>query len=147
MRLAGTGCPGEAADDIGGTCLGQAEPSAELRQRRVLLVSELDYSARPDLVGQLSSDMPNAMQTTDVASEIVKQLPSVVDGKGDRDMVSDVDVRIERAVRAYLGEETPEVGFLGEETGDTPGSNGLQWVLDPVDGTANFVKGIPLYAI
>jgi myo-inositol-1(or 4)-monophosphatase len=83
----------------------------------------------------------------DLASEIVKQLPSVVDAKGDRDMVTDVDVRIERSVLSYLRERTPEVGFLGEETGDTPGSEGLQWVLDPVDGTANFVKGIPLCAI
>jgi myo-inositol-1(or 4)-monophosphatase len=91
--------------------------------------------------------MPIASQAMDIASEIVRQLPSVVDAKGDRDMVSDVDVQIERAVRAYLGEHSPEVGFLGEETGDTAGSTGLQWVLDPVDGTANFVKGIPLYAI
>ena len=91
--------------------------------------------------------MPIATQAMDIASEIVTQLPSAVDAKGDRDMVSDVDVQIERAVRAYLGEHTPEIGFLGEETGDAPGSSGLQWVLDPIDGTANFVKGIPLYAI
>ena len=52
MRLAGTGCPGEAADDIGGTCLGQAEPSAELRQRRVLLISELDHSPGPEPAGR-----------------------------------------------------------------------------------------------
>lgn len=91
--------------------------------------------------------MPIALQAMDLASEIIRKIPSVVDAKGDRDMVSDVDVQIEGAVRAYLAERTPEVGFLGEETGDAPGSNGLQWVLDPIDGTANFVKGIPLYAI
>jgi myo-inositol-1(or 4)-monophosphatase len=91
--------------------------------------------------------MPVAVQAMDLARQIVRQLPSAVDAKGDRDMVSDVDVQIERAVRAFLSEHTPDVGFLGEETGDAPGNNELQWVLDPVDGTANFVKGIPLYAI
>jgi len=71
----------------------------------------------------------------------------VVNAKGDRDMVSDVDVEIEQGVRDYLHEHGPEVGFLGEEEGSTPSSGGLRWVLDPIDGAANFVKGIPLYAI
>jgi myo-inositol-1(or 4)-monophosphatase len=54
---------------------------------------------------------------------------------------------IERAVRGYLRGHSPEVGFLGEEEGNAPGEGELQWVLDPIDGTANFVKGIPIYAI
>jgi myo-inositol-1(or 4)-monophosphatase len=91
--------------------------------------------------------MPIALQAMDIASQIAREMPSVVDAKGDRDMVSDVDVRIDCAVRAYLAGQTPQLGFLGEEIGDAPGSNELQWVLDPIDGTANFVKGIPLYAV
>jgi myo-inositol-1(or 4)-monophosphatase len=39
------------------------------------------------------------------------------------------------------------VGFLGEEEGATPGAGGPRWMLDPIDGTANFVKGFPLYSI
>ncbi|HUB39977.1 MAG TPA: inositol monophosphatase family protein [Streptosporangiaceae bacterium] len=39
------------------------------------------------------------------------------------------------------------MGFLGEEEGNAPGDGELRWVLDPIDGTANFVKGIPLYSI
>ena len=84
----------------------------------------------------------------DLAKEIVLgRSPAVVTAKGDRDMVSDVDLQIERAVRGYLRERSPEVGFLGEEEGNAPGEGELQWVLDPIDGTANFVKGIPLYSI
>jgi len=48
---------------------------------------------------------------------------------------------------AICGKRTPEVGFLGEEEGNAPGDGELRWVLDPIDGTANFVKGIPLYSI
>ena len=63
-------------------------------------------------------------------------------------MVSDIDVQIERAVRGYLHEQNPDIGFLGEEEGSArPARTGCEWVLDPIDGTANFVKGIPLYSI
>jgi myo-inositol-1(or 4)-monophosphatase len=84
----------------------------------------------------------------DIARKIIQERrPEVVSAKGDRDMVSDVDVQIEHAVRGYLQEQHPDIGFLGEEEGSRPGEHGLQWVLDPIDGTANFVKGIPLYSI
>jgi len=62
-------------------------------------------------------------------------------------MASDIDVKIERAVRALLRLRTPRIGFTGEEEGSRSGEHDLQWLLDPIDGTANFVKGIPLYAI
>jgi myo-inositol-1(or 4)-monophosphatase len=85
----------------------------------------------------------------DIASRIIRdRLPSVVSAKGDRDMVSDIDVEIEQAVRGYLHEQDPEIGFVGEEEGcTTAGKLGLQWLLDPIDGTANFIKGIPLYSM
>jgi myo-inositol-1(or 4)-monophosphatase len=92
--------------------------------------------------------MPIAVKAMDLAAELVRTLlPSVVNAKGDRDMVSDIDVEIERAVRDYLCAQTPQIGFLGEEEGGAAGEGELQWVLDPIDGTANFVKGIPLYSI
>lgn len=95
-----------------------------------------------------SSLMPVAATAMDMARQIIcDRLPAVVSAKGDRDMVSDIDVQVERAVRGYLHEQRPEIGFLGEEEGGTAGQSGLQWVLDPIDGTANFVKGIPLYAV
>jgi histidinol-phosphatase len=40
----------------------------------------------------------------------------------------------------------PHDGFLGEEYGDTPGTSGFRWIIDPIDGTRNFVRGIPLWA-
>ncbi|MEU4190627.1 inositol monophosphatase family protein [Kribbella sp. NPDC026611] len=65
--------------------------------------------------------------------------------KGDRDMASEVDFAVEREVRAFLERETPEIGVLGEEEGGA--TDGTRWVLDPVDGTVNFVHGVPLWAI
>ena len=97
---------------------------------------------------QQNSYLPIAAQAMDLAIEIIRrQEPTVVQAKGDRDMVSDVEFEVERAVRGYLRSRSPEIGFLGEEEGNAPGGGDLQWVLDPIDGTANFVKGIPLYSV
>jgi myo-inositol-1(or 4)-monophosphatase len=92
--------------------------------------------------------LPIATEAMDLAREIVRErLPAVVDAKGDRDMVSDVDLEVERRVREFLRARSPETGFVGEEDENASGDGDLQWVMDPIDGTANFVKGIPLYSI
>lgn len=72
--------------------------------------------------------------------------PTAVHRKSDRDFVTNVDLTIEREIRAYLAQTTPEIGFLGEEEGHT-GTGDTLWTLDPIDGTTNYVHGLPLYAI
>lgn len=64
-----------------------------------------------------------------------------------KDPVSEVDHKVEVLVRARLGERFPEHGIIGEEI-DEPahGSHDIVWVIDPIDGTANFVNGLPLFA-
>ncbi|MEO3855609.1 inositol monophosphatase family protein [Acrocarpospora sp. B8E8] len=91
--------------------------------------------------------LPLAEQAVSIAREFLTELPRTVTAKGDRDMVTEVDYAIEQAVRDFLAGETPEIGFLGEEEGITGNRNGLMWALDPIDGTANFTHGIPLFAI
>ena len=71
--------------------------------------------------------------------------PGALTSKGDRDMASEVDFAVEREVRAFLERETPEIGVLGEEEGGA--TDGTRWVLDPIDGTVNFVHGVPLWCI
>lgn len=71
--------------------------------------------------------------------------PGALTFKGDRDMASEVDFVVEREVRAFLERETPEIGVLGEEEGGA--TDGTRWVLDPIDGTVNFIHGVPLWAI
>jgi myo-inositol-1(or 4)-monophosphatase len=70
-----------------------------------------------------------------------------VSAKGERDLVTDVDLAVEDQVRSFLARETPHIGFLGEERGRDGGAGGLWWALDPVDGTANFARGIPLCGV
>lgn len=67
--------------------------------------------------------------------------------KGDRDMVTNLDVEIERAVRASLRQDAPQVAFLGEEESSATATRELTWAFDPIDGTANLVHGLPLFAI
>ncbi|MER6828532.1 inositol monophosphatase family protein [Streptosporangium sp. NPDC000563] len=101
------------------------------------------------MTGDAYALLPIAEQAVTIASEIVKtRLPGAVTAKGDRDMATEVDYAVEHAVRDFLSRETPEIGFLGEEEGAMAGAgNGLVWVLDPVDGTANFLRGVPLCGV
>ncbi|MGV9542256.1 inositol monophosphatase family protein [Nocardia beijingensis] len=72
-----------------------------------------------------------------------------VDAKGDRDYVTGLDHRIQDDIRRYLADATPECGFLGEEFDDGPRDHHARdmWVLDPIDGTSNFIHGLPLCAV
>ncbi|PSL56801.1 myo-inositol-1(or 4)-monophosphatase [Saccharothrix carnea] len=91
-----------------------------------------------------------AQKAVSIGDDLIKHTrPEVVTEKSDRDTYTDVDVRIERAVRAYLAEATPEIGFVGEEEGSSEQAAGSEhfWTLDPIDGTANFVHGIPLCGV
>ncbi|MER5504829.1 inositol monophosphatase family protein [Streptomyces sp. NPDC002766] len=84
----------------------------------------------------------------DQASSLVTEMAvGAVRSKGDRDMVSEIDLAVEERVRDFLRKETPEIGFLGEESGGEEIDGPLTWALDPVDGTANLVNGLPLCAV
>ena len=63
------------------------------------------------------------------------------------DIVTFADRETEALIRRRLKELRPNDGFLGEESGAEPGSSGLTWVVDPIDGTVNFFYGIPLWAV
>ncbi|TDD63531.1 inositol monophosphatase [Actinomadura darangshiensis] len=93
--------------------------------------------------------LPVALQAAEIASDLVRtRVPGLLTAKGDRDMASEVDYAVERAVRDHLKDRTPGIPVLGEEegiSGDTTGE--LMWAIDPVDGTANFVRGMPLCGI
>jgi myo-inositol-1(or 4)-monophosphatase len=63
------------------------------------------------------------------------------------DLVSEADLASERAIRELLGARRPEDGFLGEESEGEAGRSGLSWVVDPLDGTVNFLFGIPHWCV
>jgi histidinol-phosphatase len=69
-----------------------------------------------------------------------------VEWKQDLSPVTVADREAEALLRGTLLGRFPQDGFLGEESGHAPGSSGFRWVIDPVDGTRNFVRGIPIWA-
>ncbi len=70
-----------------------------------------------------------------------------VETKPDLTPVSDADKAVERALRSTLSDARPADAVAGEEEGVIPaGANGRRWVIDPIDGTKNFVRGVPVWA-
>lgn len=67
-----------------------------------------------------------------------------VELKGLQDLVSHADRELEELLRAHLGREFPDDAFLGEELGGAPADS--LWIIDPIDGTANFLRGIPYWS-
>jgi myo-inositol-1(or 4)-monophosphatase len=63
------------------------------------------------------------------------------------DVVTHADRETEALIRARLVDARPDDGFYGEESGAEAGSSGLTWIVDPIDGTVNYLYGIPHYAV
>ncbi len=81
------------------------------------------------------------------AGAMLREKHSVhVELKASKDFVTDMDRASERMIISYLRERFPEDGFCGEEGGVTDSRDGM-WVIDPIDGTTNFIRAIPLYTI
>lgn len=73
--------------------------------------------------------------------------PGDIRRKGVGDFVTRVDLQCERLLRRRLGALLPTAGFLGEETDPTAIDRDWLWVVDPVDGTSNFARGLPHFAV
>lgn len=68
-----------------------------------------------------------------------------VSTKADASYVTEADLATERAIRGVLERHRPDDGIFGEEYG-VSGSQARQWIIDPIDGTANYLKGIPMWS-
>lgn len=68
-----------------------------------------------------------------------------VEAKGDGSPVTIADREAEQAARAWIAQRFPADGILGEEFGAHEGTSGRRWLLDPIDGTKSFVRGVPLW--
>lgn len=62
-------------------------------------------------------------------------------------VVSEADLESERVILGWLEQRFPEDGFVAEESGFRPGRSGRTWVVDPLDGTSNFVAGLPWFGV
>lgn len=96
----------------------------------------------------LDEDLALALELADLADAI--SLPRFraadlsVTAKPDRTPVTDADTAVESAIRRRLAETRPDDSILGEEFGSA-GSGERQWIIDPIDGTANFLRGFPIW--
>lgn len=97
----------------------------------------------------LDDDLRLALRLADAADAISRErfraMDLVVDTKPDRTPVTDADRAVEEAIRGLLASERPDDAILGEEFG-TSGDASRQWILDPIDGTAHFLRGVPIWA-
>lgn len=71
----------------------------------------------------------------------------VIDHKGHQDFVSQADRNVELLTRDLLSKAFPDDAIVGEEHAPTEGSSGFTWVIDPIDGTTNFINGIPAWTV
>lgn len=96
-----------------------------------------------------SDDLAVALRLADAADEITMArflaADLVVDSKPDRSPVTDADTAVEDTVREIIDELRPDDTVLGEERGGVVGE-GRTWVVDPIDGTKNFLRGNPVWA-
>ncbi len=89
-----------------------------------------------------------ASQIINRASQDIEHLK--ITRKQQSDFVTEVDRAAEAAIIEVLREAYPDYGILAEESGETPGTgdgNNYQWIIDPLDGTTNFIHGFPQYAV
>ena len=94
----------------------------------------------------LAADLELALRLADTADQIsssrFRDRDLHVETKPDRSPVTEADLAVERAIRELLAAERPDDGILGEEYG-TEGDTARQWIVDPIDGTANYLRGVP----
>ena len=95
-----------------------------------------------------SSDLAFALELADLADSLslprFRALDLRVETKPDLTPVTDADRTVERALRELIDRSRPGEGVFGEEEGDDGGA--IRWVIDPIDATKNFLRGVPVWA-
>jgi histidinol-phosphatase len=98
----------------------------------------------------LTCDLALALALADSADRITLDRAGAADlrveAKPDRSPVTDADLAVEDAIRAVLRTHRPRDEVIGEERGGASGDAGRAWLLDPIDGTKNFLRGVPVWA-
>lgn len=95
------------------------------------------------------SDLALALELADAADQIslarFRALDLKIEQKPDLSPVTDADKTVELEITAILEKQRPDDAVVGEEFG-SKGQSNRKWILDPIDGTANFVRGVPIWA-
>jgi len=98
----------------------------------------------------MSPDLALALALADAADAIsiarFRAHDLVVETKPDLTPVTEADRAVEEALRERLAQERPDDGILGEEHGELGGDGNRRWIVDPIDGTRNYSRGVPVWA-
>lgn len=104
----------------------------------------------PQTPEQISGALAFALSLADSADVITKQhfrtQSLVIETKADLTEVTVADRNTETVIRERILAERPGDGLLGEEHGTIDSTNGIRWIVDPIDGTGNYVRGVPVWA-
>ena len=98
----------------------------------------------------LDAHLSAALSVAQAAGDLVLSFQKegfYVKDKGTTDLVTEADLAAEALIRKELLERFPDDGFVGEEGGAVAGTSGLVWVVDPIDGTINFSRGMGEYGV
>jgi histidinol-phosphatase len=103
----------------------------------------------PDTTTEIGAAVAVALAACDEADAI--SLASfrrklAVEAKPDASFVTEADTAVERAVRERISARFPHHGLVGEEYGEAASASGRRWIIDPIDGTHNYMRGVPVYA-
>lgn len=100
------------------------------------------------ILDRLSAALEIAQQGAKLGHEYFRKLEQLeIESKGQQDFVSAADREVELLIRNQLQRRFPEDGIVGEEFDDVLSQNNFHWVIDPIDGTTNFVSGIPNWCV
>ena len=111
-----------------------------------MIFMELDTTTRADLI-RVAHMLADAARPETL--RLFRSADLIAHDKGALafDPVTQADRAAEQAMRDILGRERPDDAILGEEYGHTPGTTGLTWVLDPIDGTRGYMSGTPTWGV
>ena len=105
------------------------------------LRDEVPVSRREELLNA-------ALELADLCAETTASIVATgfeVSRKADASLVTTADVETERSFRKHVQDRFPEMGVLGEELGDSDEHADFRWIIDPIDGTAEFARNLPVY--
>lgn len=100
-----------------------------------------DLSSRIDAARRLAGEMGR------ITLEYFGSEQLSIDRKADGTIVTEADRAAEQHARSVLRESHPDDGLIGEEHGDIEGDSPWRWVIDPIDGTVSFARGVPAYGV
>ena len=103
---------------------------------------DIDHSGLARLAGELATSVGERIRSLrEQGVDVAKTKSSLTD------VVTAADHEAERLLVAGISAARPDDGILGEEGADTVGTSGITWVIDPIDGTVNYLYGLPAYAV